>query len=255
MATKDNVGRFVWYDCLAKDPQAAIAYYGEVVGWKSQRFGESHYTMFLGSQGPVGGVMELPAEAAKMGAPPHWMANVVVADVDAAVKQVEKLGGKVYKTPEEIPTVGRFAVVADREGASISLFTPAGDMPLHDTTKEGEFCWNELMTTDQASALSFYGEIFGWKKLDEMDMGPMGKYVLFGVGDKQLGGMMKKPTAEMPTAWGYYIAVADLAAATTRATKMGGKLLNGPMDVPGGRISQFVDPQGAFFSLHQGVAK
>ena len=29
-----NNGNFVWYDCLAKDPKAAIAFYTEVVGWK-----------------------------------------------------------------------------------------------------------------------------------------------------------------------------------------------------------------------------
>ena len=110
----DN-GRFVWYEHLTKDPKAAIAFYTDVVGWTTAPFteGGGDYIMWGGSQGPLGGVMKLPAEAEKMGAPPHWMAHVQVENVDSAAALVKKLGGKVYKEPEDIPTVGRFAVIAD----------------------------------------------------------------------------------------------------------------------------------------------
>ena len=54
-----------------------------------------------------------------MGAPPHWMAHVQVDDVDATAALAKKLGGKVHKEPTDIPTVGRFAVIADPQGASI----------------------------------------------------------------------------------------------------------------------------------------
>src|SRR5262249_17115511 len=140
---------------------------------------------WVGSQGALGGVMELPAEAAKMGAPPHWIGNVQVDDVDATVVQVTKLGGKVHKAPSDIPTVGRFAVIADPQGGAVSVFKPNNPMTLHDVTKEGEFCWNELMTSDSAAAWKFYSEIFGWKSIQEMDMGAMGTYRVFGFGDKQ----------------------------------------------------------------------
>ncbi|HTJ83936.1 MAG TPA: VOC family protein [Polyangiaceae bacterium] len=252
-----NAGQFVWFDLLTKDPKAAMAFYGEVVGWKTQPFGDGgDYTMWVGSQGPLGGVMKLPEEAAKMGAPPHWSANVQVDDVDATVALVKELGGKIYKAPENIPTVGRFAVIGDLYGASISVFQPSGDMKLHDNTKPGEFCWCELYTTDQNAAFTFYSRVFGWKKMTEMEMGPMGTYVIFGLGEKQLGGMMKKPAENpMPPMWGYYTEVDDLDAAIARATKQGAKVLNGPMDVPGGRVAQLMDPQGAAFALHRAAAK
>jgi predicted enzyme related to lactoylglutathione lyase len=208
--------------------------------------------MWVSGQGPLGGVMALPPEAAKMGAPPHWMAHVQVADVDATAARVKKLGGKVYKEPEDIPTVGRFAVIADPQGASLSIFKPSEAMTLHDRTKEGEFCWNELGTSDSEAAFRFYSEIFGWKVLQEMDMGPGGKYRIFGVGDKQLGGMMTMPKGSpIPPSWLYYTQVPDLDAAIGRAKNKGAKLLNGPMDVPGGRMAQLLDPQGAAFALHQ----
>src|SRR5258708_2500775 len=111
MASANN-GLFVWYELLPKDVQAAIAFYTEVVGWKTQPFAEGgDYTMWVGSEGPLGGVMKLPDEAAKMGAPPNWMGNVQVENVDATSALVKKLGGKVYKEPADIPTVGRFAVI------------------------------------------------------------------------------------------------------------------------------------------------
>jgi predicted enzyme related to lactoylglutathione lyase len=213
--------------------------------------------MWVGEQGPLGGVMELPDEAAKMGTPPNWMAHVQVENVDTTASLVKKLGGKVYKEPEDIPTVGRFAVIADPQGAVISIFTPNEAMTLHDPSKPGEFCWNELLTSDSPAAFNFYSQIFGWKKIQEMDMGPMGTYHIFGIGERQMGGMMTTPKGSpMPPMWLYYTETPDLDGAVARATKKGAKVMNGPMDVPGGgRIAQLSDPQGAAFALHQAPKK
>jgi predicted enzyme related to lactoylglutathione lyase len=252
-------GQFVWHEHMTKDSKKAIDFYSDVVGWKTQPFAETgeEYTMWVGSQGPLGGVMKLPEEAAKMGAPPNWMGHVQVSDVDAKAALVKKLGGKVFKEPSDIPTVGRFAIVADPQGAVISMFKPKDPMTIHDTSKDGEFCWNELMTSDAAAAVKFYSEVFGWKVLQEMDMGPVGTYRVFGVGDKQLGGMMSTPKgAPLPPMWIYYVETSDLEGAIARATKKGAKVMNGPMDVPGGgRIAQLTDPQGAVFALHHYTKK
>jgi predicted enzyme related to lactoylglutathione lyase len=250
-----NDGRFVWYEYLAKDTKAAIAFYTDVVGWKTEPF-QGGYTMWVGSQGPLGGVMEL-GEAAKMGLPPHWMAHVQVADVDATAARAKKLGGKVHKEPTDIPTVGRFAVLGDPQGASLSVFKPNEGMTLHDPSKEGEFCWNELLTSDSAAAFRFYSELFGWKIIEEMDMGPMGKYRIFGIGETRLGGAMTtSKDSGIPPMWLYYAETGDLDAALKRATAKGAKVVNGPMDVPGGgRIAQLMDPQNAPFALHRSAKK
>jgi predicted enzyme related to lactoylglutathione lyase len=249
-------GRFVWYENLTGDPKAAIEFYSDVVGWTTQPFGQD-YVMWVGSQGPLGGVMKLPAEAKTMGMPPTWMAHVLVANVDKSAALARTLGGNVYKAPEDIPTVGRFSVIADPQGATLSIFTPQTPMTLHDTSKPGEFCWNELMTSDSGAAFKFYSEMFGWKVVQDMDMGPMGTYRVFGLGDRQLGGMMNIPKgAPMPTMWICYTEVPDLDAAIARATKKNAKVMNGPMEVPGGgRIAQLMDPQGAAFALHQSPKK
>lgn len=248
-------GTFVWHEHLTKDPKAAIAFYSDVVGWKTQPFAEgSDYTLWVGSQGPLGGVMSLPDDAAKMGAPPHWMGDIQVANVDETAALARKLGGKVHVEPSDIPSVGRFSVIQDPQGATFAVFTPSNEMPAHDPSKDGEFVWNELYTSDPTAAFDFYAELFGWKVVQDMDMGAMGTYRIFGVGDKPLGGMMRSPKGDpTPPHWVFYASIPDLEAAVARATKKGARLMNGPMDVPGGgRIAQLLDPQGAEFALHQG---
>lgn len=250
--TQSIAGNFVWYELLTSDPEKALEFYGHVAGWKSQLFGKD-YTMLVGSQGPMGGVMKLPEQAAKMGAPPHWTSYVQVDDVEATVALTKKLGGQVYVEPSDIPTIGRFAVIADPQGASICILKPDEAMKLHDSTQPGEVCWCELLTTDPSSAFAFYVKLFGWTKSRDFDMGAHGNYLIYGLNGKDLGGIMLKPKeAPMPSAWGYYIEVPNLAAAIERATSHGARLINGPMEVPGGaHIAQLTDPQGVFFSLHE----
>ena len=254
--TDTNTGRFVWYELLTTDVQGAIEFYSHVVGWKTQKWETGDYTMWLGSQGPLGGVVLLPDAAKKMGAPPYWQANVQVANVDKSVEEVKRLGGKVFIV-EDVPTVGRFAVIADPQDAVIALFTPTGDMTPHDIAKPGEVSWHELYTTDHEAAFAFYHQIAGWERMGEFDMGEMGKYLLWGRAGKQLGGMMTKPKdmktpdgREVPSSWMYYITTDELDAAFERAKAKGARVLNGPMEVPGGqRIVQLMDPQGAAFAL------
>lgn len=245
-------GTFVWYEHMTRDVKQAISFYSDLLGWKTQPFGDD-YTMWVGSQGPLGGVMALTDEAAKEGARPAWMAHVQVADVDATVGRVPGLGGKVLRAPTEIPTVGRFAVIADPQGAHLLVFQPSHAMAPHDLSKDGEFCWNELLTSDVDAALRFHGALFGWKVLEELNMGPMGTYRVFGLGDRGIGGVMRIPKGDpMPPTWVYYASTSDLDAAIGRATRKGGKVINGPVEIPGGgRIAQLTDPQGVVFALHQ----
>jgi predicted enzyme related to lactoylglutathione lyase len=251
-----NTGRFFWYELLTSDVPGAISFYTNVVGWKTQRFEAGEYTMFVSGQGPLGGVGLLPEAAKQMGAQPYWQGNIQVANLDETLAKVKELGGGVIHA-EDIPTVGRIAVIADPQGAVIAVFQPATDTPPHDLSKPGEYSWHELYTSDHEAAFRFYEAIAGWERLGGFDMGPMGTYLLWGRNGKQLGGMMTKPPGmktpdgrEVPNAWMYYVVTAELDAALARAKAAGATVLNGPMEVPGGqRIVQLMDPQGAAFAL------
>jgi predicted enzyme related to lactoylglutathione lyase len=132
-------------------------------------------------------------------------------------------------------------------------FQPATYTPGHDGPPAiGEFSWHELATTDWEAAWTFYSKLFGWQKADAMDMGEMGTYQMYHRGAHPLGGIFNKPP-EMPVScWVLYVRVPDVAAAVSQVTAMGGKVLMGPMEVPGGDlVAQCSDPQGALFALHQ----
>lgn len=251
-------GRFVWHELMTSDPAAAIAFYTKVVGWKIEAWVEMpDYKMWVGARGPVGGVMTLPEEAKLMGAPPNWIAYIGTANVDATVEQAVRLGGKLLKPADNIPTVGRFAILADPQGAVFAVFTPENPMPMDIEAKAGEFCWHELITTDTEAGLRFYSQLFGWEKTDSMDMGPSGIYQMYGWPGVSQGGVYRKP-AEMlaPPSWMHYTEVPDVRKVAPRIKELGGMVIMGPHQIPGGGwIVIATDPQGAAFALHQAPPK
>jgi predicted enzyme related to lactoylglutathione lyase len=251
----DVKGRWVWYDLMTTDPASAIPFYKDVVGWGTEEWqGPAPYTMFTADHGPIGGAMQLPDEAQASGAPPHWIAYIGTDDTDAAVAKATSMGANTLVPPQDIPEIGRFAVLSDPQGAVFAVFSPEGEMPV----PEGmpgvrEFSWHELMTTDHEAAFDFYSKLAGWNETSQFDMGEMGMYKMYGKGEVPYGGMFTKGAdMPMPNAWIYYARVDDLDAALGRVKNGGGQVVNGPMEVPGGdRIAQCVDPQGAFFALHE----
>ena len=91
--------------------------------------------------------------------------------MDATCAQAQALGAKVHKPATDIPNVGRFAVLADPQGATFAVFTPGAGPPPGAAPAQGGFSWHELATTDVAAAVRFYGELFGWTKGPGHDMG------------------------------------------------------------------------------------
>ena len=250
MSDPSATGRFVWYDLLTRDVAKAIPFYTAVARWGTEAFplGDGPpYTMWTANGVPLGGVTTLPAGATG----PHWMGHVSVADVDAAARQAQSLGGAVVSVPRDIPTVGRFAVIADPQGATIAIFTPLEYTPRTDTEPRiGEFGWHELATTDWKGALSFYTTLFGWDAGPAHDMGEMGTYQLFERHGIQLGGMFNASGATGKPAWLYYFRVASAADASKQVAQSGGRVLNGPMEVPGGNtVAQCTDVDGAAFAV------
>jgi len=173
-------------------------------------------------------------------------------NVDATCAQAQALGAKVHKAATDIPNVGRFAVLADPQGATFAVFTPGAGPPPGAPPATGGFSWHELATTDVAAAVRFYGELFGWRKGPGHDMGAMGVYQLFEHGGTQVGGMCNVQGPSTPPSWLSYVHVADSNRTVAAAKAAGGRLLHGPMEVPGGSwIALFMDPQGGAFAVQE----
>ena len=259
MSNAGKRGRFVWYDLMTSDPEAAEDFYGQLIGWGTQLMdgGDKPYKMWTNNETPLGGVMELPEEARAAGAPPHWMAYVAVEDVDAAVEQAVGLGGSTLHPPTSIEGAGRFAVLADPQGAVFAVYAHAGEEESPSGPLQvGQFSWNELATSDYKGAFAFYSDLFGWEPQEAMDMGEAGIYQLYGLDSAPLGGMFNKPD-EMPgpPMWLNYISIGDVTTGVEKVKSLGGQVVNGPMEVPGGDlIAQCLDPQGVLFALHSSAS-
>jgi predicted enzyme related to lactoylglutathione lyase len=113
--------------------------------------------------------------------------------------------------------------------------------------KSGRFYWNELVTAGVPAAKKFYASLLGWKTQ------PFGKdveYTLFKKGRDNAGGMMKCPKPGNPAQWIPYVIVDNVDATAKKATRLRGKVVMPPFDVPTvGRVAVLVDPQGAAIGI------
>jgi predicted enzyme related to lactoylglutathione lyase len=119
-------GEFCWNELATKDAGAAKKFYAELLGWqlKEGDAAPGAYTEIVVGDAHVGGIFQAgPEHGGDM--PSQWSAYVAVDDVDAAAARVAELGGKVRVPPNDIPGVGRFCVINDPTGASLSLITLA----------------------------------------------------------------------------------------------------------------------------------
>jgi predicted enzyme related to lactoylglutathione lyase len=251
----DRHGTPIWYELMSRDPLAARAFYQVVVGWtidESPPPGSTiDYRMISAGDGLVGGVFRLTDDMCRQGAAPCWMMYIGVDDVDTCVSALTSAGGGVLLPAFDIPHVGRIAMVSDPQGAPFYVMRGASDEQSTACAPDraGHGAWHELHATDGPKATAFYEAQFGWTKARGVDMGPMGIYQLFAIGGRDLGGIMTDDRFPRP-AWLVYFRVDGIEQAALRIVAAGGKVIHGPMEVPGGGwIVNGLDPDGAMFAL------
>ena len=114
-------GTIGWQELITTDPDGAAGFFGTLLGVEpgKEDMGEmGTYTMIRAGGEDVAGIAQITPEMGDV--PPHWLVYFVVEDADAAAVQVRSLGGQVLMEPIDIPP-GRFAVVADPQGAAFAI--------------------------------------------------------------------------------------------------------------------------------------
>ncbi|MCB9578267.1 MAG: VOC family protein [Polyangiaceae bacterium] len=242
-------GRVVWRELMTKDVDKAKGYYGELFGWTFQDMPmpEGTYTIAKLGETMVGGMMQLPADDV----PPNWMSYVSVEDVDAAAKTVKAEGGTMIVEPKDVPGMMRFAVLSDPSGAVIGMLrSNDGDGAPPDNLGPGMFCWETAMTKDVKKAKDFYGKVLGWTT--EQGPGDVAVFARAAGSETRQVADIQQAKAPMPAFWLTYVVVEKLEAARERAEKLGGKILEKNIEVPGvGNIALLRDPAGAMLGLFQ----
>ena len=255
-------GNPCWYELGTSDLNAAGDFYGRILGWQIVDSGMEgfEYHLARSDDDMVAGMM---SNAGQQGnPPPNWLIYFAVDNCDKTAGDIKAAGGKVYKGPDDIPGTGRFAVVADPQGAVFGLLQPdMSQMSEADRAKAekggafnqkkvGHGNWNELMSSDPEAGFAFYSGLFGWTKGEAMDMGAMGTYQLFQHKGVDIGAMMGLGDAPVPAWLPYFGVDGAVSKVAETITSAGGKIHHGPMEVPGpAYIAVAQDPQGAWFAV------
>jgi predicted enzyme related to lactoylglutathione lyase len=109
-----------WNELMTTDVPKAAEFYNKVLGWTSETHpGDMPYTEFKVNGNSIGGAMNPPMP----GIPTMWGIYFNVDDCDATVEKAKSLGGALFNGPTDIEP-GRFAVLADPQGAVFNVITP-----------------------------------------------------------------------------------------------------------------------------------
>lgn len=248
--TDPTSGTFCWADLQTTDPAAARAFYAKVLGWNFTDVpGSMPYAVASVEAGMTAGVMDLPAQARAVGAPPHWLPYVAVDDADATASRAAGLGGTVIVPPMTMEA-GAFAVLADPTGGVFAVWRPARSMGVTVYGETGGIGWDELVSTDVNAARAFYTSLFGWT-FDVVPM-PNIEYTMLKKDGVGIAGLMAMP-ADDPggrSFWTVYFVVDDADTTFAAATAGGAQVVMPLMDVETvGRFGFLTDPQGAMFAV------
>jgi uncharacterized protein len=253
MATS-TTGRFVWHELHTTDRPKAVKFYGTLLGWQTKDVpmgpGEPYSLCLLNGKDHAG----ITKSKAPANVPSHWVPYIAVDDVDKSAAEAKELGARILNEPMDIPDVGRFAAIADPQGAAFAIYKSKKAYPDEPSPPPvSAFCWEELMTTDPEAAAKFYVSLFGYT-VESRDMGPMGTYRILKRGDRQTAGIMNLPPGAPPrSGWLEYVAVADVDASVRNAKEIGAEVRMPAMDIPNiGRFAVLADPTGAAIALFKG---
>ncbi|MFV1600418.1 MULTISPECIES: VOC family protein [unclassified Phaeobacter] len=246
--TRSKAGQIVWHDLFTSDRACSMAFYQCVANWtyeveRATDFawggGEKDFVLALSGDEAGAGLAETPAEHEN-----GWIAYIEVPDVDAAVRRVATLGGKIVREPFEVPGVGRNALVRDPLGALVGISLSRHSFPV----PRRQFGPDVYVGDGTDFPLAFYAELFGWQVSPEQDtdslalLGPRGDLVAL------------QHAATWPTgsnaAWVPCIKVASVSDACRAAEAKGAR----PASVDLNETVQahnpiLCDPDGAPFAL------
>jgi uncharacterized protein len=250
-----------WVETLQPDPQAAVGFYGELLGWEFSEPGSmpgdppGQYFVARVDGRDVAGVGSQPRGDA---APePGWITHMRVDSAAAAARAAARAGGRVVAPPFDVPPAGRLAVLADPAGAVFCAWEPGQREGAQLVNAPGAWAMSQLVTPDTEGAKAFYEAVLGWEA-DAFDFG--GAEVFLWRLPGYVGGLPEQPVPRDVVGvmmrgddarWDVDFWVHDADATAERAARLGGSVVVAPHDVPGFRNAIVAEPYGAPLSVSQ----
>ena len=251
-ATRHRPGSFSWCDLGVPETQKALDFYTGLFGWTPQANpigdGMSYY-IFLTDDKDVAALY--PARPDQHGAPTGWMNYISVDDLELRTKTAEQAGGTVLAEPFEVFDSGRMSTIQDPTGAVFSLWEAKSHIGARVVNEPGAMCWNELWTTDDERAKTFYRDVFGWT-YEGYDMGDGAQYTVVRAGERSNGGIVPRVPEGTPPQWIPYFGGDVVDDAVIKAQGLGATVIMPAVTAGAGRFAALRDPEGAAFAVYEG---
>jgi uncharacterized protein len=238
-----------WVDVLVPDPDAVLAFYGDLFGWDFTDPGPNGYRVARVMGRDVAGLGVAQAM-------PSWNTYIRVESVDAAAARAIEDGGTLLLEPTDALPAGRLAVIVDPTGAAFAIWEAREREGAELVNEAGTWAMSSLHTPDPAAASAFYGALFGWESEPRGSMTLLRLEGYIGGRAKQpvprdVVAVMAPPAADIPPHWNVNLQVSDADLTAEMTANLGGAVIEGPFDTPGFRNAVLADPQGAVFSVSQ----
>ncbi|MFE2752283.1 VOC family protein [Actinosynnema sp. NPDC059335] len=229
-----------WVD-ISTDVDRAVAFYGELFGWRFDVAGPEYggYGVALRDGHPVAGV----GPKQDPGQPSAWTTYLATDDVEASAEAVTRAGGQVAFGPMVVGDKGTMAVAADPTGVLFGLWQAGTNTGVDLANEPGSLVWNEHTSGDVGAAKRFYAEVFGYTYAPVEGAGDYSTIALPGDA-RPVGGI-----GAGAGGWQVYFQVADADEAVAAVRRLGGTVVDEPVDTPYGRMVKVADDQGSTFHL------
>lgn len=123
MSETPKFNEFCWNELATTNVKAAKDFYGKLFGWEftEHDLGDFTYTMIRKKDQHFAGIWQIPKDQEKE-IPPHWMAYVLVENVDDSLEKARKNGATIIKPTSKAGDFGLFAIIQDPTGAHLALW-------------------------------------------------------------------------------------------------------------------------------------
>jgi predicted enzyme related to lactoylglutathione lyase len=249
MTLSNTPGAPCWIELFTPDAQKSASFYGGLFGWTADEPQEEYggYMLLRHNGEPVAGCMR---NDGTMGGHNAWSVYLESDDIDATVKKAQAAGGQVVMEPVQVGPLGHMAFVVDPAGASVGVWQPLEHQGFAARAEVGAPAWFETLSTDYEKSLAFYRDAFDWE-LSTMSDTPEFRYTTLGEGEGAMAGIMDAAgfLQGAPSAWQFYIEVADTDATVEQTLAAGGSQVMPADDSPYGRLALLEDPAGVRFAV------
>jgi len=233
-------GKIIWHDLLTPNPDAAIHFYSELLGWSFKQKNK-HYTEIYNHKKKIGGILLIqPKKEQKIAA--QWLPALSVKDITQSLSRVKTNNGTIINGPLNWKQRGTGALIADPQHAHFLLLkTTTGD-PLDQEPQTGDWLWDEVWTTNITQEIHFYKSLGQYTNIKKNS-----HYAILMNQKKWRIGIRKINTPSFAGRWLPVIRVDHPTHYLKKITELGGTIWKKPSSPENAALIS--DNTGAFFIL------